>query len=289
MNNYINMHTSVDVVNKNIEVSINRANMPVLKMIFLGIFAGMFISLGAAASAVVMHSIDNVGLARMISGLIFPIGLIMIVLIGGELFTGNCLIIMGVMDKKAKVTSMIRILIIVYISNFIGAMIIVLLVSLSGQYNYSDGLLGAFTIKNAMNKVSMSFGSGFTSGILCNIFVCIPVLMAAAAKDVSGKIWACVFPIVAFVVSGYEHCVANMYFIPAGILAKNNEVYIQKAMDAYGYTAEQLDKLNWSSFFAEGLLPVTLGNMVGGMLFVGVIAYIIHVKNHDKNVKNLTN
>ena len=137
-----------------------------------------------------------------------------------------------------------------------------------------------------MGKATMDFSKAFTSGILCNVFVCGAVLMATAAKDVAGKIWACFFPILVFVVSGFEHCVANMYYIPAGIIAKNNSVYAEKAMEVYGYTEEQLAKLNWKSFFIDSSIPVTLGNIVGGMVLIGVIFWLINGKNYDKNKKS---
>ena len=220
----------------------------------------------------------------------------MIVFIGGELFTGDCLLILGFIDKRYKVTAMIRVLVVVYISNLIGAMVIALLVSLSGQYNYTDGLLGAYTIKVAMGKVNMSFGQAFCSGIMCNIFVCAAVLMAAAAKDIAGKVWAIFFPIMAFVVSGYEHCVANMYYIPAGIFALGNEKYAARAAAEYGYTYEQMSVVDWKHFFINSSIPVTLGNIVGGMLFVGVIIlYMVrisgmiqhrhHLKRKQSNIR----
>ena len=128
----------------------------------------------------------------------------------------------------------------------------------------------------SMGKLGLSFGAAFVSGILCNIFVCMAVLMAAAAKDISGKVWAIVFPIMAFVISGYEHCVANMYYIPAGIFASSNEAYVAAAQTAYGYTAAQLEVLTWGNFLVKNLIPVTLGNIVGGMFFVGLPLYLIH-------------
>ena len=267
------MLSSAEILKANIQVEVNRTKMPFMKMVLLGIFAGMFIACGAEGSSVAMHAISNVGLARTVAGCIFPIGLMLIVLLGGELFTGDCLLIMGVLDKKVKVLSMIRILIVVFFSNLIGSLIIVFLV-------------GAFTIKVAMGKATMDFSKAFTSGILCNVFVCGAVLMATAAKDVAGKIWACFFPILVFVVSGFEHCVANMYYIPAGIIAKNNSVYAEKAMEVYGYTEEQLAKLNWKSFFIDSSIPVTLGNIVGGMVLIGVIFWLINGKNYDKNKKS---
>ena len=200
----------------------------------------------------------------------------MIVLVGGELFTGDCLMIMGCVHGKFSAVKMIKVLVVVYLSNFIGSVIFAELVNLSGQYSYTNGLLGAFTIKVAMGKVNLSFGAAFASGILCNIFVCMAVLMAMAAKDISGKIWAIFFPILAFIVSGYEHCVANMYYIPAGIFAKANSTYAAVAMESYGYTTLQLESLNWVNFALKNLVPVTLGNIVGGMIFVGLPLYLIH-------------
>lgn len=264
------------IVAANMTAAKGKTALPVLRILLLGIFAGMFIACGASASSVAMHAVSNVGLARLVAGCIFPVGLMMIVFVGGELFTGDCLMIMGCMHGKFSVLSMVRVLVLVFISNFLGSALFAWMVSVSSQFNFTGGLLGAFTIKVAMGKVSMPFGTAFVSGILCNFFVCIAVLMAAAAKDIAGKVLAIFFPIMAFVVSGYEHCVANMYYIPAGIFAAANESYMKIAMDTYGYTAQQLEALNWGSLLVNNLLPVTLGNMVGGMVFVGLPLYLIH-------------
>lgn len=271
------VNTPVQVLDANIETEVTRANMNIVRLILMGILAGMFIGGGAAASSVAMHAISNVGISRFIGGAIFPVGLMMIVFIGGELFTGDCLLILGVMDKKVKVLSMIRVLIIVFFSNMIGAMLVALLVYFGGQYNFTDGLLGAFTIKVALAKSTISFGTAVSSGIMCNIFVCGAVLMTAVAKDAGGKVWTIFFPILAFVVSGFEHCVANMYYIPAGIIAKSNEKYVQVAMDKYGITSEQLAELSWKNFFVDSSIPVTLGNIIGGML-LGAVLYVIYKK-----------
>lgn len=275
---YSAFSTPPQIVAANINAAKGKTELPLLRMILLGIFAGMFIAGGASSSSLAMHAISNVGLARLVAGAIFPVGLMMIVLVGGELFTGDCLMIMGCIHGRFSVLSMVKVLVIVFVSNLIGSVLFALLVSLSGQYNYTNGLLGAFTIKVAMGKVNLSFASAFISGILCNVFVCIAVLMAGAAKDISGKILAIFFPILAFVVSGYEHCVANMYYIPAGIFAASNETYANLAMAEYGYTTVQLEALNWVSFLTKNLIPVTLGNIVGGMLFVGLPLYLIHAQ-----------
>ena len=276
MNQYSPLFPPTQIVSGNIVAANNKTQTSLFRLILLGIFAGMFIACGASASSVAMHAISNVGLARLVAGCVFPIGLMMIVFVGGELFTGDCLMIMGCMHKEFPVRKMIKVLIVVWISNFIGSVIFAAMVNTSTQYNFTGGLLGAFTIKVAMGKLGMSFQSAFISGILCNFFVCIAVLMAAAAKDIAGKVWAIFFPIMAFVVSGYEHCVANMYYIPAGIFAAGNEAYVQKAIETYGYTAAQLEGLNWEAMLIANLLPVTLGNIVGGMVLVGIPLYMIH-------------
>lgn len=270
------MNTIAQVLKGNIDTEVKRAKMSIGRLLLFGIMAGMFIALGASASSVAMHSTAGVGLSRFIGGCIFPIGLMLIVFLGGELFTGDCLIILGIFDKKVRVLSALKVLVLVWAANLVGAVVIALLVFASGQLGYTNGLLGAFTIKVALGKATMSFGSAFTSGILCNIFVCGAVLMASAAKDAGGKIWAMFFPIMAFVVSGYEHCVANMYYIPAGILAASNETYRQVAMETYGFSAQQLEALDWKHFFVDSSIPVTLGNMVGGMIFVGLLLYLVN-------------
>ena len=273
---YSAISTPPQIVAANMNAAKGKTELPPLRMILLGIFAGMFIAGGASASSLAMHAISNVGLARLVAGAIFPVGLMMIVLVGGELFTGDCLMIMGCVHGKFSAAKMVKVLVVVYLTNFVGSVLFAELVNLSGQYNYTNGLLGAFTIKVAMGKVNLSFGAALASGILCNIFVCMAVLMAMAAKDIAGKIWAIFFPILAFIVSGYEHCVANMYYIPAGIFAKANPAYAALAMESYGYTTLQLENLNWVNFVVKNLVPVTIGNIVGGMVFVGLPLYLIH-------------
>lgn len=275
------MNQPSQVVEGYIKAGVGKAAMPLARMILMGICAGIFIACGASASNMGMHTIANASAAKIVAGTIFPVGLMMYILIGGELFTGDCLMVMGAMDKRYSFVSVAKVLMIVFLSNLIGSVLLAFFVFASGQWDYSNGLLGAFTIKIAMGKVGTTFFNGFFSGIMCNIFVCGAVLMASAAKDVVGKVWAAFFPIFAFVISGYEHCVANMYYIPAGIFAMQKDTYVNVAMEKYGYTAEQLENLNWVNFFMKNELPVTLGNIVGGM-FLGVILYIIHKKNWSK-------
>ena len=276
MNQTSNILIPQQIVSSNIRAATGKTELPLFRKILLGFLAGMFIACGASASSVAMHAISNVGLARLVAGCVFPVGLMMIVFVGGELFTGDCLMIMGCLHGNYSAGRMGKVLTEVFLSNFLGAALFAVLVSHSSQFDFSGGLLGAFTIKVALGKATLPFGNAFVSGILCNVFVCLAVLMAAAAKDIAGKVLAIFFPIMAFVVSGYEHCVANMYYIPAGIIAASNDTYRQAAETAYGYSAGQLEALNWSSFLLKNLLPVTLGNIVGGMVFVGIPLYLIH-------------
>lgn len=269
-------NTPAETIDGNIKAGVTKANLNIWKMIFMGVMAGGFIAFGGEASNVAAHAITNVGLARVVAGLIFPVGLMMIVLVGGELFTGNCLLIMDIMDKKVTVAQVIRNLVVVYFSNMLGAFIVTALTFWSRQFNYSSGLLGAYTIKVAVGKCSLDFFPAFCSGILCNILVCIAILMAGTAKDIIGKLFAILFPILAFVISGFEHCVANMFYIPAGILAATNPDYVRMAEEAYGLTADQIHSALSFSGYLSNLGPVTLGNIIGGMVCVGIVFYEIN-------------
>lgn len=259
-----------EAVNKYIAGCEAKTSLSSQKLMIKALFAGMMIAMGAAASSVAAHAIGNVGLARLAAAVVFPVGLMMVILLGAELFTGDCLMIMGTASGKHSVNQLVKTLIIVYIGNFIGAAVLAMAISASGQLDYSGGLLGAYTIKAALGKATMSFGKAVVSGVLCNILVCAAVLMAICARDVTGKILASFFVIMLFVTAGFEHCVANMYYITAGLVAKMNPAYVQAAMDEYGYGTEQLSALNIQNFLIGNLLPVTIGNIIGGMLIIGI-------------------
>lgn len=271
-----NFNTPPQVLEANMKAGEGKAALPLLKCILLGIMAGAFIAFGGASSNAAIHNISNQGLAKTLAGVIFPVGLMMIVFVGGELFTGDCLMIAGVVDKRFSPAKMIKTLIIVWLSNLIGAVVIAALVYFSGLLDYSNGGLGAFTIKVAYGKCTISPIKAVCSGILCNILVCVAVLMATAAKDIAGKVWAIFFPICAFVIGGWEHCVANMFYIPAGIIASMNDTYVAKAEELYGITTQQIaESVNMGGFIANQI-PVTIGNILGGMVFVALPLYIIH-------------
>lgn len=274
-------NTPAEVIEGNINGGVGKATLPLGKMILLGIMAGAFIALGGATSSTAVHSITDVGLARTLAGAIFPVGLMMIVFVGGELFTGNCLIAMAVLDKKVTAVQFIRDLAVIYFSNLVGALLVDVLIFYSGNLDYTNGLLGAYTIKVAVTKVGITPVKALTSGILCNMLVCLAILAAGAAKDIAGKIWAIFFPIWAFVVGGFEHCVANMFYIPAGMLAASNPDYVAKAEEAYGITAEQCANLTVLKSL-NNFIPVTIGNIIGGAVCIGVAYFFIFRKDWNK-------
>ena len=186
MDNHFN--TPAEVIDLSIKACENKTRLPLGKMILLGIMAGAFIAFGGATSSTAAHAVENVGVARALAGTIFPVGLMLIVFLGGELFTGNCLIVMDVFDKRVTWGGLFRDLIIVFFSNLIGALCVDILIVFSGNLNYSGGLLGAYTIKVAIGKLAISPVQGIASGILCNILVCLAVLMATSARDIAGKV-----------------------------------------------------------------------------------------------------
>ena len=239
----------------------------VSKTFVLAIFAGAFIALGALGSSIANCGVQPAAVSRLLSALIFPVGLIMVVVAGSELFTGNCLIIISVLDKKTSTLAMIKNLVTVWIGNFVGAMIIVILCTYGHVYSLYDGQLAQSAVNTALAKVNLSFMDGFLKGILCNIMVCIAVWMTFAPKQISGKILAGYLPIIVFVLCGFEHCVANFYFIPAGILAS-----MEYNIPCPG--------LNWGSFLLKNELPVTLGNIAGGSVFVGLGYWFVYLKGN---------
>ncbi|HHV64313.1 MAG TPA: formate/nitrite transporter family protein [Peptococcaceae bacterium] len=276
-----------EIAKQYIEIGRKKTHCPAYKLILLGILAGAFIALAAQGSNVAIHTIASVGLGKALAGAIFATGLMMVIITGAELFTGNTLIVISCLEKKSYWRKMLQNWFYVYLGNFVGSILIVLLIFYSGQLSFSGGLLGGFTIKVAAYKTGLSFEKAFFMGILCNILVCLAVWMATAAQDITGKLFAIFFPIWLFIASGFEHSIANMYYIPAGILAKLQPGMVEQAI-ALGVTSEQLSQLTWAGFL-KNLLPVTLGNIVGGSLFVGFTywaSYLFQVKSIQSNQIN---
>lgn len=255
--------------------AISKAESSLPKLIILSVMAGIFIALGAQASLMGSYNLladaDTFGIGRLLMACIFPVGLMLVILCGAELFTGNCLMVIGIYDKRIKWAGLLRNWIIVYLGNFLGALLIVLAIASSDFWSNSEGLLGAVTIKTAAAKCSMGFGKAVILGILCNFLVCLAIWMATGAAETTGKILSCWFVIGLFVLSGFEHSVANMYFIPAGIIASGNEAYA-------GIAGLDISFLTWGAFIVKNLLPVTIGNIIGGSLFVGTTYWLSYKK-----------
>jgi formate/nitrite transporter len=237
-----------------------KTRYPVWKMILLGILAGLIIGLGGAVANTAAHDIANVGISRLVMGLLFPFGLGIVVLAGLELFTGACLLPISVLSRQASPGGMLKSWFFVYLGNLLGGLLLSSACALFGQLSYSGNALAAFTIRLAAAKCSLPFAGALVSGIFCNILVCLGVLLALAAADVPGRIMGAYLPVAFFVICGFEHSVANMYYIPAGLLAMRIPAYAAKAAELGIDTGA----LTWGRFFAANLLPVTLGNIIGG-------------------------
>ncbi|MDR0851456.1 MAG: formate/nitrite transporter family protein [Clostridiales Family XIII bacterium] len=272
-----------------LEVSLSaaetKAKSSFVKLAVLGFLAGAFIAFAAEGSNMAAFNLlansATYGLGRALAGAIFGTGLMLVVLAGGELFTGNTLMLGGVVSRRISVPGMLKNWLIVYIFNFIGSVFLAWLMFHSGLFHSSGDLLGAVTIKIAAGKTGLAFSSAFILGILCNWLVCLAVWLAYGADTMAGKIFGIFFPIWLFITSGFEHSVANMYYIPAGILAKSNPEQLQQAL-SIGVSQAAIDGLNWQSFFVNNLIPVTLGNIIGGGVFVS-LAYLLAYHVRKKN------
>lgn len=274
-----------EIAEATVQSGIKKTLLSPVNMIILGILAGVFIAFASQGSNYAAYNLwadpATFGLGKALAGAIFGTGLMLVVIAGGELFTGNTLIFAAVLDRRAKISGMLKNWFFVYIGNFLGSLLIAFLIVKSGQLGASNSLLGATTIKIASYKVGLTFIEGLFLGILCNWLVCLAVWMATGSKTMIGKISAIFFPIWLFITSGFEHSVANMYYIPAGILAKGNPAYVQAAFDA-GLTNAKLDALNWGTFITKNLIPVTLGNIIGGALFVGMAYWFVYLRKSKK-------
>ncbi len=263
--NHLKPAETLEVVMKASEI---KASMPLGKMIIFGIFAGVYIAFAGAGANMASFNLlaypETFGLGKILSGTIFSVGLMLVVLGGAELFTGNTTMAAAVIDRRIKVSSMLKNWIIVYFCNFIGGVLVAFMVYYTGAFNTGEGMLGAVTVKIAAGKVNMTFGAALVSGIMCNWLVCMAVWLSSGAQTTVGKIFSIFFPIWLFVTAGFEHSVANMFFIPAGILAGGNEVFAVLS----GMSSDALSNLTWTGMMINNLLPVTIGNIIGGAICV---------------------
>ncbi|MDO4623629.1 MAG: formate/nitrite transporter family protein [Eubacteriales bacterium] len=263
------MNSPAEIAKNYVTIGVNKMKLPISKMLILGIFAGMYIAFGAVGSQVVAVSIAAPSVAKWVGSCVFPVGLMLVLVAGAELFTGNCLLVIPVLEKKASISEMLKSWFFVYIGNFIGSILVALAVVYSHALTLFDGQLAKNVVAASAAKSTMNFSDALIKGILCNMLVCLAVWVSFAAKELAGKIIGLMLPIMLFVLCGYEHSVANMYFGPAGIFASS----------AYGIAQ---DGIGWGGFLLHNLLPVTLGNIIGGSLIVGAGYWFCYLRDAKK-------
>ena len=267
-----------EILESTMEISVTKSGGSFMKLFVLALLAGSFIAFGAECSNMAAFNLlakpETYGLGRLLSGAIFSTGLMLVVLAGAELFTGNTMMAAAVCEKKITVLKMLRNWAIVYIGNFVGSVFIAYMMANSGLFDLGASGLGAVTLKIAAYKVNIPFLSAFYLGIMCNWLVCLAVWVSYGAESTPGKILGIFFPICLFVTSGFEHSIANMYFIPAGIFIKSNIVFTELA----GVSGAALEKLTWGGFVLNNLIPVTIGNIVGGSIFVAMAYWYAYKK-----------
>lgn len=256
-----------------------KAQLPVAKMFALAVLAGAFIALGAIfATSVTAGGGMAPGVSKLLGGLVFSLGLILVVVAGAELFTGNNLIVMATAGGKVTLRALLRNWSVVYVGNFIGAFLTAAAMVATEQYTFDDGAIGGKALAIAAHKTDLGFVQAFFLGVMCNALVCLAVWLCMSARTVTDKVMAIVFPITAFVAAGFEHSVANMYFIPKGLLIKAWAP--AEFWTSTGMTPESFAGVTWENFFVGNLLPVTLGNIVGGSLLVGLVYWFIYLRGN---------
>lgn len=242
-----------------------KANLSLLSMAALGVLAGGFIGLGGLYyTLVISDPALSFAAARLLGGLAFSLGLILVVVAGAELFTGNNLLVMAWVSRQISTRRLLRNFAIVYLANLLGAIGLAVLVALSGHGKTAGSAVSQTAISLAATKCALPFAEAFFKGVLCNVLVCLGVWLAMAGRSVADKIFAIVFPVSAFVAAGFEHSVANMYFIPLGI-------FLNDLMPG----TVNVPGPSWMGF-AHNLLPVTLGNILGGAGMVGLVYWVIY-------------
>ena len=260
------------------KAGISKGNRDFFSTFTLAVMAGAFIGLGAVFFTYVIHdSTLSVGVTKLIGGFVFSLGLILVIITGAELFTGNNLIVMAYVSRKITLGQLLRNWGIVFVGNLVGSLIIVSLIALSGQWTAGGAEVGVKALMIANAKVNLTFWQAISRGILCNILVCLAVYLCFSGRSVTDKILAILFPITAFVALGFEHSIANMYFIPAGLLLKNSPTVMAAAQDILGATPN-LENLTIPGFILRNLIPVTIGNIIGGTFFVGIVHWFLFLR-----------
>jgi formate/nitrite transporter len=264
-----------DMARKAERTGAEKAAAPAFGLLMLAVLAGAFISLGAGFFTTVTTDTGlGYGVTRLMGGLAFSLGLYLVVVAGGELFTGNNLLVMAWASRRITTALLLRNWGLVYAGNTIGALGTVTLVYLSGQWRFDDYEVGANALRIADAKVNLEFYEAFALGVLCNALVCLAVWLCYSARSNTDKAVSVLFPITAFVASGFEHSIANLYFVPLGLLLKGES----EVVDAAGLSSSALENLTVPDLIVGQLIPVTAGNIVGGAFLVGVVYWAVYLR-----------
>jgi formate/nitrite transporter len=258
------------------EIGVTKASMDTLTLLALAVLAGAFIALGGVFATVALAGSESApwGPVRVLAGLVFSLGLILVVVGGAELFTGNNLIVMAWAGGRVGAAALLRNWTLVYVGNFLGALSLSLAVFFAGSHHAGGGAFGITALRIAADKLRLEFGQAVVLGVLCNVLVCLAVWLALSARTTTDRVLAVVPPISAFVAAGFEHSVANMYFVPLGLFIA---AFDPSFVGAHGLQ-DQAQTLSWSVFFARNLLPVTVGNLIGGALLVGGVYWFVYLR-----------
>lgn len=258
------------------DLGVKKATLPAFNMFLLAILAGAFIGIGAifATTTAAGGAALPYGVNRLLTGLVFTVGLILVVVGGAELFTGNTLITMAFASKKISIMQLLRSWAIVYVGNLLGSILTAYIVFLGKQYTFGGGSIGLTALGIGNAKVNLEFIQAVALGIMCNALVCMAVWMCYSARTTTDKILAIIPPIACFVAAGFEHSVANMYFIPAALFIKGDATFLTEI----GKTAADYANLTWGNFFVANLIPVTIGNIIGGAIMVGMVYWLVYLR-----------
>lgn len=271
-------------------VGVNKAMLGVFQMFSLAVLAGAFIAMGAVFSTMSTTGAASLpfGLGKVLGGVTFSLGLILVVVAGAELFTGNNLIVMAWATGKVSTRMLLRNWVIVYIGNFVGSVLTAYLMFLSKEYTFGSSALGLNALNIAHSKSSLGFLQAIVLGIFCNALVCLAVWLCTSARTDTDKVLLIIPPITAFVAAGFEHSVANMYFIPVALFIKSGAS--PEFWAAIGKTAADFPNLSWGNFFLVNLIPVTIGNIIGGAVMVGLVYWSIYLSaDWIKNLRRKEN
>ena len=270
----IDAYTPAEMAERVCKLGVAKADLDLPSMLALAVLAGAFIGLGACFSTLSVTGLDiGYGLKRIVAGLTFSMGLVFVIVAGAELFTGNNLVVMAWASRCVSTRKLLRNWFWVYVGNFVGSLATAILVYFAAPWLADSHRVGVTAVNIALAKCRLDPLQAVVLGILCNALVCLAVWLCMSARSTTDKILAIIFPITAFVALGFEHSIANMYFIPMGLLLKGNA----DVLAAGGWDQATLDALSLAGFF-RNLIPVTLGNVVGGGLLVAGMYWFIYLR-----------